>query len=262
MGLTISYTLSTKRKLAEDVVRQLADRTAAFARKIGCAEVCGPDPGGPELIQLRKLPNGDTTGDFFPAESGWCVMVVPGEGCAPAHFGLCRYSGSRTWKLTNWCKTQHAARHGWEHFLTCHRRVISLLDLWRDFSVDVKVSDEGEFWETRSVERLKERLGAYDRLVAAVAGALKDEFGEGGPSVRAQIFDDGRFERLEAEGRAELRQRSKRCRSCFPKTGSRTTGKNEHESARLDSGNTLIGHWLPVGPKPSNRRAAGAGLGQ
>mgnify|MGYP001582606814 CR=1 FL=1 len=40
------------------------------------------------------------------------------------------------------------------------------MDLWRDFGVDVKVTDEGEFWETRSVERLRERLGTYDRLVA------------------------------------------------------------------------------------------------
>lgn len=204
MGLTISYTLSTERKLVDEVVRQLAERTAAFARKIGCAEICGPDPGGPDEIKLRTLPNGDTTGDFIAAETGWSVMVVPGEGCEPTHFGLCRYPGSRNWKLTNWCKTQYAARHGWSHFLACHRRVISLLDLWRDFGVDVKVTDEGEFWETRSVERLKQRLTTYDRLVAAMAGALKDDLGKGETGVGAEIFDDARFERLEAEGRAEF----------------------------------------------------------
>ena len=86
----------------------------------------------------------------------------------------------------------------------CHRRVISLLDLWRDFGVDVKVLDEGEFWETRSVERLRERLGTYDRLVAGMAGALKDSLGKGPKGVQAEIFNDARFERLEAEGRAEF----------------------------------------------------------
>jgi hypothetical protein len=204
MGLTISYTLSTKRELSDAVVKELAVRTTAFARKIGCAEVHGPMPGGPDLCNLRKLPNGDTTGDFIEAKSGWSVTVVPGDGSEPAHFGLCRYPGMRHWTLTSFCKTQYAGQHGIEHFLACHRRIISLLDLWRDFGVNVKVMDEGEFWETRSVERLQERLATYDRLVAAVAGALKDDLGEGVKGVQAEIFDDTRFERLEAEGRAEF----------------------------------------------------------
>jgi hypothetical protein len=204
MGLTISYTLSTKRELSDAVVKELAVRTTAFARKIGCAEVHGPMPGGPDLCNLRKLPNGDTTGDFIEAKSGWSMTVVPGDGSELAHFGLCRYPGVRHWTLTSFCKTQYAGQHGIEHFLACHRRIISLLDLWRDFGVNVKVMDEGEFWETRSVERLQERLATYDRLVAAVAGALKDDLGEGAKGVQAEIFDDARFERLEAEGRAEF----------------------------------------------------------
>ena len=117
---------------------------------------------------------------------------------------MCRYPGSLHWNLTCACKTQYAAQHGWEHFLMCHRRVIGLLDLWRDFGVDVKVTDEGEFWETRSMERLCERLGTYDQLVAGMAGALKDSFGKGPKGVQAEIFNDARFERLEAKGRAEF----------------------------------------------------------
>ena len=204
MGLTISYTLSTQRDLSEAVVKELAARTATFARKIGCAEVIGPESGGPDEVKLRKLPNGDTTGDFIGAESGWSVGVMPGEGCEVAVFGLYRYPGIKHWKLTSWCKTQYAARSGWDHFSVCHRRIISLLDLWRDFGVDVKVADEGEYWETRSLERLRQRLATYDRLVAAVAGALMDDLGKGKPGVRAEIFQDTRFERLEAEGRDEF----------------------------------------------------------
>ena len=59
--------------------------------KIGCEKVLGPKRGGPDEIKLRQLPNGDTTGDFIPAESGWSVMVLPGAGAEPAEFGLCRY---------------------------------------------------------------------------------------------------------------------------------------------------------------------------
>jgi hypothetical protein len=204
MGLTISYTLSTKRELSDAVVKELAVRTTAFARKIGCAEVHGPMPGGPDLCKLRKLPNGDTTGDFIEAKSGWCVTVVPGDGSEPAHFGLCQYPGMKHWTLTSFCKTQYAGQHGIEHFLACHRRIISLLDLWRAFGVDVKVMDEGKFWETRSLERLRQRLATYDRLVAAVAGMLMDDLGKGEAGVQAEIFNDARFERLEAEGRAEF----------------------------------------------------------
>ncbi|MCW5554010.1 MAG: hypothetical protein KIS67_17875 [Verrucomicrobiae bacterium] len=161
------------------MVRELAVRTKAFAQMIGCEKVLGPKRGGPEVIKLRKLPNGDTTGDFIPAESGWSVMVLPGAGAEPAEFGLCRYPGSPHWNLAGACKIQYAAQNGWEHFLLCHRRLISLLDLWRDFGVDVKVTEESEFWETRSVEQLRERLNTYDRLVAAMAGALKDSLGKG-----------------------------------------------------------------------------------
>jgi hypothetical protein len=204
MGLTISYTLSTKCKLSDAVVKELAKRTAEFARKIGCAEVIGPESGGPDECKVRKLPNGDTTGDFIEAESGWSVSVMPGEGCEVAAFGLCRYPGIEHWKLTSWCKTQYAGQHGIEHFLACHRRIISLLDLWRDFGVDVKVTDEGEFWETRSLERLRQRLATHDRLVAAVAGMLMNDLGKGESGMQAEIFHDVRFERLEAEGRAEF----------------------------------------------------------
>ena len=204
MGLTIHWTLSTPRKLSDAVVRELAERTAAFARKIDCPTVHGPVAGGPDWCQLRKLPTGETTGDFIAATSGWFVVAVPGPGSEPATLGLSRYPKAKHWRLSGCCKTQYAAQHGWEHFFACHRRVISLLDLWRDFGVEVKVTDEGEFWESRSGERLRQRLGTYDRLVAAVAGALKDDLGGGAKGVQAGILSDARFERLEAEGRAEF----------------------------------------------------------
>ena len=204
MGLTISYTLSTRKKPAEGALLQIGERTAEFARQIGCATVHGPYAGGPAHWKMWKLPDGATTGEQVSALEGWSVSVLPGEGCESADFGLCRYPGVKGWKLTSWCKTQYAARHGIEHFLACHRRVISLLDLWRDFGVELDVSDEGEYWQTRSLDQLRQRVAVYDRLVAAVAGAMKDSAEEVGPPVDAEIFDDARFERLEAEGRAQF----------------------------------------------------------
>ena len=38
MGLTIHYKLSVRKNLAIAVVRELAERAARYAKKIGCAE--------------------------------------------------------------------------------------------------------------------------------------------------------------------------------------------------------------------------------
>jgi len=59
---------------------------------------------------------------------------------------------------------------------------------------------------------LKQRISTYDRATAAVAGALKDETGEGDPPVKAEIFSDAQFERLEAEGRQEFAAQIERLR--------------------------------------------------
>jgi len=63
--------------------------------------------------------------------------------------------------------------------------------------------DEGEYWQTRSLDLLRQRMSAYDRLVAAVVGATKDSTDDGPPIV-AEISNDARFDRLEAEGRKEF----------------------------------------------------------
>ncbi len=203
MGLTISYTLSARGKPAERLLAQMVECTAQFARKIGCSEVHGPHFGGPTHWNMRKLPDGAWTGDQVSALEGWSVSVLPGDGCEPADFGLCRYPGIRGYQLSSCCKTQYAARHGVDYFLNCHRRVISLLDLWRDFGVGVDVCDEGEYWQKRSVEQLRNRILLYDHMLAAVAGALKDDADENTPLLKAEILSDARFERLEAEGREQ-----------------------------------------------------------
>jgi hypothetical protein len=110
------------------------------------------------------------------------------------------------WLLKGHCKTQYAAEYGWEHFLNCHRQIISLLDFWRQLGVMVEVTDEGEYWQTRSEEKLRTKLQQYDGLVAAVGGMFKDASTEDGNglSVESPIFDYANFERLEHEGRLEF----------------------------------------------------------
>ncbi len=222
MGLSIHYRLSLARNLASGVVRELAERTAHYARKIGCAEVDAVRPAfpnrGADLFVSVGKPEDGCFG-LIPPTDGWLVEVWPGEGCESATFGLCQYphrtpfrTGSvptgytRGWLLKSSCKTQYAGEHGWDHFLRCHKQVISLLDFWRSLGVTLKVSDEGEYWQTRSVRKLAERLRQNDRLVALAAGALKDASDDSaGPwRIQSPIFDYADFERLEHEGPLEF----------------------------------------------------------
>ncbi len=225
MGLTIHYTLSVKENLSAGVDRELARRTAHYARKIGCAEASEPyraEAGGsyaPLFFEVGKPKSNDSFFNVVQPLRGWLVNVCPGAGCETTKLGLCQYPRrilfrgqpvptgfEGGWQFHSFCKTQYAGEHGWENFLKCHLLVISLLDFWRDLGVRVKVNDEGGYWETRSVEKLRAELGGYDRLVAAMGGMFKDACGDGGSGllVESPIFDYKNFELLEHEGRREF----------------------------------------------------------
>ena len=111
-----------------------------------------------------------------------------------------------------------SGEHGWPHFLKCHKQIISLLDFWRDLGVQVEVSDEGCYWETRSEEPLRERLEQYNGLIAWVGEMVKDASGapDGPFKVESPIFDYAHFERLEHEGRQRfggpVEELRKKCR--------------------------------------------------
>lgn len=235
MGLTIHYTLSVAEKLSSAVVRELANRTALYARKIGCAEVSDVMPADGDPISSRLFVRAGKEEDccfgYVPAKRGWLVEVWPGEGCESATFGLCQYScrapfelrGKRGfiptdykggWLLKGFCKTQYASEHGWPHFLRCHRMIVSILDFWRQLGVKVEVHDEGGYWETRSERKLAATVGSYNGLIAAVAGALKDAADENGKghSIESPILARKDFEKLEAEGWREFGDRIKELR--------------------------------------------------
>jgi hypothetical protein len=215
MGLTIHYTCSVKDDLSSGPIYQMAQRTADYARKIGCAKVSPLIPAkehpedAPLFFRVGKAKDG-TFGAVRPWR-GWLVDVWPGAGCETATLGLCQYpewttlDGKRVptgcgrgWRFHSFCKTQYAGEHGWDNFLKCHLLVISLLDFWRSMGVRVKVNDEGGYWKTRSIEKLREELAQYDSLLAAAGGIFKDA--EGGLTVKSPIFDYKNFERLEHEG--------------------------------------------------------------
>lgn len=147
--------------------------------------------------------------------------VIPGDGCEPANFGLCRYpafmdvrdpSSHRNqrirtrlsgWSWSSFCKTQYASNPacgGTANFLRCHLSLIKMLDHAKSLDILDEVDDEGGFWQRRDMESLARGVGEWNVSIAAFVGRLKDQFGD---DFQAAITSFGNFEHLEAKGRLE-----------------------------------------------------------
>jgi hypothetical protein len=59
-------------------------------------------------------------------------------------------------------------------FLALYLGVVALLDEAEKLGVLGTVDDEGNFWETRSLERLTKEIGEQSAMLAGFLGALKD----------------------------------------------------------------------------------------
>jgi hypothetical protein len=177
------------------------------------------DPDRWLLIQARQLILRDDYEHNVAPTRLIAFSTWPGEGSEPANFGLCRYprtvqghAGTRVktglpsgWQWGSFCKTQYASNPdlgGIESFLRCHLSVIRLLDHARDLGILGEVSDEGGYWNGRSIQVLVEEVGHWNAMIAALIGGMKDLLG-GDDVVRAEITKFPNYEHLEAEGRAE-----------------------------------------------------------
>ncbi len=152
----------------------------------------------------------------------------PGDGCEQANFGLCQFPGEvshpeygklqtklKGWSWHSFCKTHYASDPrcgGLPNFLRCHLGLVALLDEAKRLGCLGKVSDEGEFWATRSLDRLTKEIGEQSAMLASVFGALKDVVGRasgGAGGVEAPIAGFPNFEHLEAEGQRLLPEQLK-----------------------------------------------------
>jgi hypothetical protein len=151
----------------------------------------------------------------------------PGDGCEQANFGLCQYPGEVSdpgfgrhktklngWSWHSFCKTHYASDPrcgGLPNFLRCHLGVVALLDEAKRLGILGEVSDEGDFWETRNLERLSKEIGDQSAMLAGFLGVLKDAMGQapGAGTVEAPIAGYPNFEHLEAEGQRLLPEQLK-----------------------------------------------------
>ncbi len=90
--------------------------------------------------------------------------------------------------------------------------MVALLDEAKKLGILGTVSDEGDFWETRSLERLTKEIGDQSAMLAGFLGGLKDAMGQapgGAGTVEAPIAAYPNFEHLEAEGQRLLPEQLK-----------------------------------------------------
>ena len=223
MGLEIYYDLHAPASWRTTRVRRVLDETRAFAAELGFSEVgevVAMDAAAPDSIGMKDPPEGKWP--RAKAIEGWEFRTWPGEGCETAYFGLSRFPPTVEldgdlvphgwgpgWHYHTWCKTQYADRHGREHFLRCHCGVASVLRHLAEAGCEVNARDGGGYWPTRDLAALKTQIEGWNRTVATFAGRLKDAAGdEHEGKITAPIFERADFERLEAEGEAELRRKS------------------------------------------------------
>jgi hypothetical protein len=151
----------------------------------------------------------------------------PGDGCEAANFGLCQFPSElshaeygklktklKGWSWRSFCKTHYASDPrcgGLPNFLRCSLGVVSLLDEAKGLGILGTVSDEGDFWETRSLERLTKEIGDQSAMLAGFLGVLKDAMSQasGAGTVKAPIAAYPNFEHLEAEGQRLLPEQLK-----------------------------------------------------
>ncbi len=168
-----------------------------------------------------------------------------GDGCEPANFGLCQFPSEvfdptfgklrtklRGWSWGSFCKTHYASdpRYGGlPNFLRCHLGVVALLDEAKKLGFLDDVSDDGLFWETRSLKRLTKEVGEQSAMLAGLLVALREAVGhasDAAASLEAPIARYPNFEHLEAEGQRLLPEQLKTVlkaltRSNLPRGGAR-----------------------------------------
>ena len=114
---------------------------------------------------------------------------------------------------------------------------MALLDEAQRLSILGSVSDEGEFWETRSLERLTKEIGEQSAMLAGFLGALKDAMGQasgGAGTVEAPIAAFPNFEHLEAEGQRLLPEQLKTMLKALASKRSNDAGRNEYDKQAED----------------------------
>ena len=243
MGLTIHYSLSSRKRKEENIIavleklrqraldlpfEEVSELIILRGDKAKFSKVDKDDENGWMLCQAGQyvdveLPTSPPKKASLRVEPDVVIAFTawPGEDCESSNFGLCLYPkeveysyyGQKMlvktkltgWKWRSFCKTQYANNHGIDHFMRCHTSVVAMLDYAKELGILAEGYDEGGFYEDeqRDKGKLAKEIGEWDAFIAGMAGQLKDKVGEG-MEVEAPICERPDFEYLEAKGQEKL----------------------------------------------------------
>lgn len=136
----------------------------------------------------------------FGAVVGRSEPVILGLGRYPATIadaGSELPTGLEGWRWYACTKTQYASVRSIDHFVSCHRTVIELLDAARALGLEVDVRDDSGFWDHRDESRLVASVNYWNSLVARLAGRTADRMDATDLKVDSPVFRHPEFERLE-----------------------------------------------------------------
>lgn len=215
------------------------DRAERMAHPLGWASIQATEHFSKKVVIGKTSGNKRITKDIYknlyPLE-GFMFTTYPGEGSEEANFGLMRYPSEITlnvdelydyripnplkemtirtgykawgWSWGSFCKTQYASNYGLTNFAQCHIAVCAMLDhIYMNDRLNLEVSDEGGYWDNRSVQKLIQEVGDWNQMIAAFAGVMLDA--KNTPELKdttliMPIIENPQFEVLETEGRNKL----------------------------------------------------------
>jgi hypothetical protein len=93
------------------------------------------------------------------------LNIWPGKGCESSDLNF--YKRGKWWTCRSFTKTQYA-----EEFVKCHLLVVRLMDMLKEEGFSVDVCDEGDYWETRDLEKLADNINQYTSMIKSIFGTL------------------------------------------------------------------------------------------
>ena len=111
------------------------------------------------------------------------LSLLAGEGCESSNLWFYKKTRQKYWIAKEYCKTQYAT-----HFVRCHLLIVRLIDLVKESGIEVvKVDDEGDYYETRDINKLADNINDYTDLISSIFGSLKNNLPDGFVVLEAPI---------------------------------------------------------------------------
>jgi len=230
MGLTIHYTLHAPAIFSFNDARTLITQLQTFAKKLPiktCTKIITYKDGKDDprfgdfrsyLLMLPHAENDENPPHLFVRPLELVEFDLHQPGSESAAFGLARYAATASaerfnikdhptnltgWRWSVFCKTQYASLEkegGFPNFFAIHDGICQVLDQAKRLGIETDVTDESEYFTHRDKAKLEAEINKWNRMVAAVAGTLKDACKDRPDAIASPITDTPEFERLEAQG--------------------------------------------------------------